>query len=96
MALKTEKFFVCQDLGGTPWGAILTSAPVWATIIGEVGHDFGLFAIVTDLPKYMNDVMHFSISDVSETCSRIQNSKISHSPRNCIALIFRIQSGKIE
>ncbi|BES98261.1 sodium:phosphate symporter activity [Nesidiocoris tenuis] len=52
-----------DDLGGTPWGAILTSAPVWATIIGEVGHDFGLFAIVTDLPKYMNDVMHFSISD---------------------------------
>lgn len=52
-----------DDLGGTPWKAILTSAAVWATIIGETGHDFGLFAIVTDLPKYMNDVMHFSIAD---------------------------------
>ncbi|KAF6202200.1 hypothetical protein GE061_004598 [Apolygus lucorum] len=52
-----------DDLGGTPWVAILTSGAVWATIIGETGHDWGLFTIVTDLPKYMNDVMHFSIAD---------------------------------
>ncbi|BES97219.1 sodium:phosphate symporter activity [Nesidiocoris tenuis] len=51
-----------HDLGGTPWIAILTSAPVWATIVTNWGHDFSLYAMVTDLPKYMNDVMHFPIS----------------------------------
>nr|XP_018897001.1 PREDICTED: putative inorganic phosphate cotransporter isoform X2 [Bemisia tabaci] len=51
-----------KDLGPMPWKAILTSGPVWALIIAEVGHDWGLYTMVTDLPKYMNDVMHFSVA----------------------------------
>ncbi|XP_054282826.1 putative inorganic phosphate cotransporter isoform X2 [Macrosteles quadrilineatus] len=51
-----------KDLGGTPWKTLLTSAPVWALIIGECGHDWGLYTMITDLPKYMNDVMHFNIA----------------------------------
>lgn len=47
----------------TPWKAILTSAPVWGLIIAEVGHDWGLYTMVTDLPKYMSDVMHFNIAE---------------------------------
>lgn len=54
-----------KDVGGTPWIAILTSAPVWALVIAEIGHDFGLYTMVTDLPKYMGDVLHFKISEVS-------------------------------
>ncbi|XP_014261738.1 sialin-like [Cimex lectularius] len=52
-----------KDLGGTPWKAILTSAPIWALVIGEIGHDFGLLMMVSDLPKYMSDVMHFKIGE---------------------------------
>lgn len=66
--LGTLVFFkfqcVLQDLGVTPWGKLLTSWPVWALIIAETGHDWGLYTMVTDLPKYMSDVMHFDIAQV--------------------------------
>lgn len=54
-----------QDLPATPWKSILTSWPVWALIVVEAGHDWGGFTIITDLPKYMSDVLHFSITEVS-------------------------------
>lgn len=56
-----------QNLEGTPWRALLTSWPVWALIIGETGHDWGLYTLITDLPKYMSDVMHFNIAHVCVT-----------------------------
>ncbi|XP_046660055.1 putative inorganic phosphate cotransporter isoform X3 [Homalodisca vitripennis] len=52
-----------KDLAGTPWKILFTSWPVWALIIGETGHDWGLYTLITDLPKYMNDVMHFDIAE---------------------------------
>lgn len=53
-----------QDLALTPWKKLLTSSAVWALIIGEIGHDWGLYTMITDLPKYMSDVMHFKIAEV--------------------------------
>lgn len=41
-----------------------TSKPVWGLIIVQIGHDWGLFTIITDLPKYMKSVLHFSIIEV--------------------------------
>lgn len=32
-----------------------------ALIFAQVGHNWGLFIVITDLPKYMNDVLRFSI-----------------------------------
>lgn len=44
-----------------PWRHIFTSAPVWALIAAQIGHDWGFFTMVTDLPKYMSSVLKFSI-----------------------------------
>ncbi|KAL5233845.1 hypothetical protein ACI65C_001255 [Semiaphis heraclei] len=44
-----------------PWKSIATSAPVWGLIIVQIGHDWGLFTIITDLPKYMKSVLKFSV-----------------------------------
>ncbi|KAJ2946187.1 hypothetical protein O0L34_g5121 [Tuta absoluta] len=44
-----------------PWKAILRSAPVWALVWAAVGHDWGYYTMVTDLPKYTNDVLKFNI-----------------------------------
>ncbi|XP_043464844.1 putative inorganic phosphate cotransporter isoform X4 [Leptopilina heterotoma] len=44
-----------------PWKHLLTSVPVWALIAAQIGHDWGFFTMVTDLPKYMSDVMKYSI-----------------------------------
>lgn len=49
------------DLPATPWIAILTSVPMMALVCAQIGHDWGFYIMVTDLPKYMNDVLHFSI-----------------------------------
>lgn len=46
-----------------PWRHLFTSAPVWALIAAQIGHDWGFFTMVTDLPKYMSSVLKFSIKD---------------------------------
>lgn len=45
----------------TPWKMILTNAPMLALIAAQIGHDFGFFIMVTDLPKYMSDVLNFDV-----------------------------------
>ncbi|KAG8039041.1 hypothetical protein G9C98_003348 [Cotesia typhae] len=44
-----------------PWRHVFSSAPVWALITAQIGHDWGFFTMVTDLPKYMSSVLKFSI-----------------------------------
>ncbi|XP_046750761.1 putative inorganic phosphate cotransporter isoform X2 [Diprion similis] len=50
-----------KETAPTPWRRILTSAPLWALMIGKVGENFGFQTMVTDLPKYMSSVLKFSI-----------------------------------
>lgn len=50
-----------DDLPPTPWRAIMTNMPMIALICAQIGHDWGFYIMVTDLPKYMSDVMQFSI-----------------------------------
>lgn len=57
-ALKTSNI---QKLDPIPWKALLRSVPLWALILAGIGHDWGYFTMVTDLPKYMTDVLKFNI-----------------------------------
>lgn len=52
-----------KNMPPTPWKMILTNAPMLALIAAQIGHDFGFFIMVTDLPKYMSDVLQFNIKD---------------------------------
>lgn len=49
--------------GPVPWRYVLSSVPVWALVAAQVGHDWGIFTMITDLPKYMKSVLKFSIAD---------------------------------
>lgn len=49
----------------TPWKAILTSGPVWALFITQTGNNYCFWTLLTQIPSYMNYVMHFNIKDVS-------------------------------
>lgn len=51
-----------KDMPATPWKAILTSVPMAALVCAQIGHDWGFYIMVTDLPKYMSDVLRFPIS----------------------------------
>lgn len=61
-----------QNLKTTPWKQILTSKAVWALIIASIGQDWGCYTIITDFPKYMNDVLKYSPVEVREP-SHIEN-----------------------
>lgn len=70
---EEEKAFLKEELGQlkrdkslppVPWNEILLSVPVLAMNVALMGHCFGFFIMVTDLPKYMSDVLHFSIKDL--------------------------------
>lgn len=43
-----------------PWKEIVSSAPVLAMIAAEIGHGFSFYVMVSDLPKYLADVLRFS------------------------------------
>lgn len=53
-----------QGRGPVPWKAILTSLPLWGLVAKTVGHDWGFFTMIADLPKYMKSVMKFRIHEV--------------------------------
>lgn len=50
-----------------PWRAILLSVPVWALVVGQLGHDWALFTLGSELPKYMKSVLQYRVTEVSET-----------------------------
>lgn len=52
-----------DELPSTPWKAIFTSVPVIASVLAQIGHDWGFYIIVTDLPKYLKDVLDISVKD---------------------------------
>ena len=69
---EKEKTYLKQELGElhrdnslppVPWKLVVTSVPVIALIIAQIGHGFGYFTMVTDLPKYMSDVMKFNVKE---------------------------------
>ncbi|KAK9497046.1 hypothetical protein O3M35_002058 [Rhynocoris fuscipes] len=49
-----------ENLPPIPWKSMVLSLPLWALIIGQIGHDWALFTISTDGPKYMKSVMKFN------------------------------------
>lgn len=46
-----------KDLPPTPWIAILTSVPMMALVCAQIGHDWGFYIMVTDLPLYISGVL---------------------------------------
>lgn len=61
---NTVSFCILQRKLSIPWRQIATSGPVWGLIIVQIGHDWGLFTIITDLPKYMKSVLQFTVVEV--------------------------------
>ncbi|GJQ72216.1 hypothetical protein Trydic_g3307 [Trypoxylus dichotomus] len=68
---EKEKSYLRKELSNTisnkdkkiPWKQILTSTPLWALVVAQIGHDWGFFEMVTDLPKYMSGVLKFKVRE---------------------------------
>ncbi|XP_060519340.1 putative inorganic phosphate cotransporter isoform X2 [Cylas formicarius] len=66
-----ERVYIQKSLGrivGTaippiPWVSIVKSLPFWAILLAHMGHNYGYETLMTELPTYMKQVLHFSIKD---------------------------------
>ena len=44
-----------------PWRKVFTSGPVWALVMVHVAQNYGFYTLLTELPTYMHNVLHFNI-----------------------------------
>ncbi|KAI5646635.1 major facilitator superfamily domain-containing protein [Phthorimaea operculella] len=69
---ENEKKYILSSLWGAtglassppiPWTKILCSMPFWAIMIAHMGQNYGYETLMTELPTFMRQVLHFSIKD---------------------------------
>ncbi|KAF7994577.1 hypothetical protein HCN44_004049 [Aphidius gifuensis] len=66
---EDEKKKIISALWGTagsssppvPWGSIITSLPFWAILIAHMGQNYGYETLMTELPTFMKQILHFNI-----------------------------------
>eukprot|EP00112_Aurelia_sp_Birch-Aquarium-sp1_P009726 Seg2115.4 transcript_id=Seg2115.4/GoldUCD/mRNA.D3Y31 product="Vesicular glutamate transporter 1" protein_id=Seg2115.4/GoldUCD/D3Y31 len=51
-----------EKSNGVPWWAIITSIPVWATIVANFTADWGLYTILICIPRFFQKVLGFDIA----------------------------------
>jgi hypothetical protein len=75
---------------------VLTSAPVWAIVVGHTCAVFGIYLVLTTLPTYMKYVLRFDIQQVcANTCLRVafvQNGFLSAVPYLAYFCVSQIAS----
>jgi hypothetical protein len=49
-----------------PWLAVLFSWPVWVHNIMGMGYGWVSFTLLSELPIYLNQILHYNIQNVSE------------------------------
>lgn len=68
---EPEKKYILSSLWGTagfssppiPWCKIIKSTPFWAIMLAHMGQNYGYETLMTELPTFMRQVLHFSIKD---------------------------------
>jgi ACS family sodium-dependent inorganic phosphate cotransporter-like MFS transporter 5 len=44
-----------------PWKSIFTSMPFWAILVAHMGHNYGYETLMTELPTYLKQVLHYDL-----------------------------------
>ena len=50
-----------------PWKDIFTSKPFWAIFFCNIPQTYGFYTLLTELPKYLSNILHYNLNEVSET-----------------------------
>ena len=50
-----------------PWRSILTSVPVWALVVTHFGQNWGYYTLLTQMPRYFQQVLRFDLKEVNLT-----------------------------
>lgn len=51
----------------TPYKKIALCLPFWAAVVAHCGQNWGFFTLMTEMPTYMAEVLHFKIAKVPYT-----------------------------
>lgn len=78
-----------REAGVIPWRAILTSKPVWITVISQWGGIWGLFTMMTQAPTYFKLIHGWSISMTGIL------SGVPHLMRTCFAYAFSLLGDRL-
>jgi len=54
-----------------PWLKMATSLPVWAVCIAHFTNNWGYYTLLTCLPMYLKNILHFDMKSVSTTASGV-------------------------
>ncbi|XP_071038096.1 putative inorganic phosphate cotransporter isoform X4 [Parasteatoda tepidariorum] len=46
-----------------PWKSIWTSLPMWAVIVAHFGNNWAFYTLLTMMPTYLSNVLHFDLKD---------------------------------
>ncbi|XP_028578610.2 sialin isoform X2 [Podarcis muralis] len=46
-----------------PWGAILTSLPLWAIVVAHFSYNWTFYTLLTLLPTYMKEILRFDVQE---------------------------------
>ena len=46
--------------------AIIKSPPCWALLSATLGYNWAFYMLLTELPIYMRNIMHFNLKDVNK------------------------------
>ncbi|KAJ8676242.1 hypothetical protein QAD02_012028 [Eretmocerus hayati] len=66
---EEEKKYIQSSLWGSagassppvPWKSIFSSLPFWAILIAHMGQNYGYETLMTELPTFMKQILHFDI-----------------------------------
>lgn len=50
-------------MSDTPWKSILTSLPLWATAVAHVGHNWGFWLLLTEMPTFIHMVFKVDLKE---------------------------------
>ncbi|KAK4016726.1 putative inorganic phosphate cotransporter isoform X1 [Daphnia magna] len=70
---KEEKEYICSSLRDSikrksapvPWRCMFRSKACWAVGAANVGHAWGFYTLLTELPSYMDNILHFNMKQNS-------------------------------
>uniref|UniRef100_A0ACB8GDG3 Uncharacterized protein n=1 Tax=Sphaerodactylus townsendi TaxID=933632 RepID=A0ACB8GDG3_9SAUR len=56
-----------------PWGAMLTSLPLWAIVVAHFSYNWTFYTLLTLLPTYMKDILKFDVQESISFCMEPEN-----------------------
>lgn len=56
--------YIFQPVTSIPWKSVFTSLPVWAIVVAHFCENWGFYTLLTELPTYMKNRLHFDLGRV--------------------------------